>query len=325
MQHSSFQFDDFTDQIISAETILKSILGNLPDKHSTFFKSTTSILDILAEYKKEAVFTKHEDVREKFRKSIGFIDIIRKINIVHEHSDFYKLEKHLELLFTDSTYVQNFKSKSIDSTSNKVFELYAALSALQFVDGIEMDDPVTSSNGENPDIIVKYKGMRIGIACKCLHSQSFETYRDNFYKGQEQIDRSNVDWGFVFINLKNIIDNDLVWQIIDKDENGINYLIYENLNIPVMHNQVTLDRYYYNLGQYLGDFEYLTVKFENSKTFPISVNFIPLTFLSLNKGNEVVTYIRRLGLIPFLEVGDIKNIFYDFIEKFDKSISDITK
>ncbi|MCW7490988.1 hypothetical protein [Leptospira meyeri] len=161
-------------------------------------------------------YAENEDFRQTYSNIIGLHDIYTKISNVKTHRNYKDLKAHLNLL-SNSSIPQNKKSLVTDSGSNKIFELYIALSCMKISKEILLDDP-QNSQGDNPDIIFDFKNKKYGIACKALHSNKHQTLYNNLEKALDQIEKSASEIGLVIISLKNIINHEEYWPITNPEE-----------------------------------------------------------------------------------------------------------
>jgi len=104
-----------------------------------------------------------------------------------------------------------------DQASNKIFELLAGCFAMRCGTNVSLDDP-DHSRGDNPDVLATIRGRQWGIACKVLHSVNPKTILDNIVEGLRQIRTSTAETGFVFLNLKNVLDHAKYWPVQNSAE-----------------------------------------------------------------------------------------------------------
>lgn len=105
----------------------------------------------------------------------------------------------------------------MDQASDKLFELFVACLTLRCGTNVEVDDPVRS-NGSNPDVLATIGGRRWGFACKALRSLHPEAIIDHIRKGVDQIERSPAELGVVVFSLKEVLDHERYWGIVNPDE-----------------------------------------------------------------------------------------------------------
>ena len=156
-----------------------------------------------------------EDLRIAYRPAFGLHDLIRRIVRLQNHSDFPVLVEHLRLLNT-GTVAQNVAAPT-DQVAAKIFELLIGLLCLEIGTDTRVDGPV-HSYGDNPDILTRLNGRIWGFACKVLSGRSPKTMFDRLKEGIEQIETSPAEVGCVIINLKNQIDHDKTWPLLNADK-----------------------------------------------------------------------------------------------------------
>jgi len=156
-----------------------------------------------------------EDLRVSYRPALGLYDLVRRIVRLRDHPEFTVLVDHLRLLNT-GTIAQNILAAT-DQVAAKIFELLIGLICLEVGDQTVLDHPVTSY-GDNPDILTTIDGSRWGFACKVLSGQSPITVFDRIEEGIEQIEASPAEIGAVIVNLKNVIDHDRTWPLLNPAE-----------------------------------------------------------------------------------------------------------
>lgn len=149
------------------------------------------------------------DPRPVARAAMGFVDLAGKVVGIKDHSDFGQLIPHLEML-SKTTVLQNATSAVTDDAANKVIELYVACLAMTFGSAIALDHPV-SSKGDNPDVMLDFRGQRWALALKTLHSRTPRTIYDNIKKAADQVEASPATHGLVILNVKNLLDYDALW------------------------------------------------------------------------------------------------------------------
>lgn len=149
------------------------------------------------------------DARSVVSQAMGFVDLAGKVAAVENHVDFPQLLSHLKML-AGTTVVQNAPSVVTDGDANKVIELYIAALAMTAGSNISLDDP-NHSKGDNPDVMLDFRGKRWALALKTLHSRKPQTLFDNIKKASDQIEASAADHGLVVLNVKNELDYGALW------------------------------------------------------------------------------------------------------------------
>lgn len=159
---------------------------------------------------------------------IGLYELYKWIWSIKESKDFNILIPHLKMLsesairINSSTDMYNPVTKKQDDSTNKLIETIVAMFAIKIGSNVDLDDPVKSSAGLNPDIMFDYSGKKIAIACKTLTSDKPKTLFDNIKSAIKQIDRSSCDIGYIAINAMNILPH-----------NKIDSNIYSDIETPM--------------------------------------------------------------------------------------------
>jgi hypothetical protein len=176
-------------------------------KGSTAEGEALAMLEVLEMWKNPAL--RPTDPRPIARAAMGFVDLAGKVVGIKDHPDFDQLIPHLEML-SKTTVLQNAVSSVTDDAANKVIELYVACLAMSFGSKITLDHPV-NSKGDNPDVMLNFRGQRWALALKTLHSPKPRTIYDNIKKAADQIEASSAAHGLVILNVKNLLDYDALW------------------------------------------------------------------------------------------------------------------
>jgi hypothetical protein len=166
-----------------------------------------AMIDVLDMWKNPA--RRPTDPRPVARAAMGFVDLAGKVVGVKDRPDFGQLLPHLQML-SKTTVLQNAASPVTDDAANKVIELYVACLAMTFGSNIALDHPV-NSKGDNPDVMLDFRGQRWAVALKTLHSRKPRTIYDNIKKAADQIEASAATHGLVILNVKNLLDYDALW------------------------------------------------------------------------------------------------------------------
>lgn len=141
----------------------------------------------------------------------GLHELYKWIWSVKGCEEFSKLIPHLKML-SESAIRINSTTPMIspvtgkqDDKTNKLIETITAMYAIKIGTDVDIDDPIASSGGSNPDIIFSYQSKRIAFACKTLRGTSTSTVLDNLRSAAKQIDRAKCDAGYIAINAMNIL------------------------------------------------------------------------------------------------------------------------
>jgi hypothetical protein len=141
-------------------------------------------------------------LRADLQLAVGTLQIVRHVIRSRASTGFQQLVPHLKLL-SEGSVAQNVASDREDDVSNKILELLVACGLVDRVTDLELDDPVKSSGGRNPDVLCRFDGPTWGFACKAIHGDAPMTLFGNLEKGVNQIEASAAETGIVVFNFKN--------------------------------------------------------------------------------------------------------------------------
>ena len=187
--------------------------------------------DYLLSYEYFENYTKNPSTLQDDRGRSAFIGLYELYNWIWSVKDcveFEKLSEHLKLLVQCSPNINSYTSMYLDpkvtvktekrvqdDKSNKFVEAILGMFAVKIGTNVDLDDPMKSSGGENPDIIFDFRGNRISFACKTPRGESIETLIANFKSAAEQIERADCDYGFIVINAMNITNHKQINTVFD--------------------------------------------------------------------------------------------------------------
>lgn len=163
------------------------------------------------------------DVRDEFRDALAVYLVAKKTLASQGHADFGELVEHLKEM-TLGGIRQNQWTMILDQSAPKIFELLIALAAMRVGTGLRLDDPGKSSGGKNPDVIATIDGARWAFACKMLNTfdrgcpAKPKAYFANIRDGVRQINNADVDHGLVIVSIKNGIDHERAWPLLNPEE-----------------------------------------------------------------------------------------------------------
>lgn len=251
------------------------------------------LLDLISAFDRETPENPHFDLRPGSRVAVGLSDLAQKAVHVTDHPDFRQLCPHFALLLEESALLQNLRSDVTDAASNKLFELMIALSVMQFGRDVRLDHPDVS-RGDNPDVLALVRGAEWGFACKVPHTRQLRTYAGNVITAVDQIERSPAQHGLVLMNLKNLVDHDIMWPIVEQPDGTYLYKAWPDSDTA----DAALEAY---VGELLGDWEEafggddgVREIFDGKKAAPIVLNYVHLTVLVLRNERPVLTSLRRI-------------------------------
>lgn len=159
-----------------------------------------------------------DDVRPLVRPILGLWSLVNKTLRLYQKPGFEAFRAHFQML-TEGIVWQNERYVVRDQASDKIFELMFGLSVFEVCTTIEVDDPVNSSAGKNPDIIADIQGDRWGFACKVVSGDSAAALIQNLGKAIDQIEVSSATVGIPVINFRDLIPHDsLFWPMLNPFE-----------------------------------------------------------------------------------------------------------
>jgi hypothetical protein len=209
-----YSLEDASNRVINFQDLLRKH-GITISPNSELDRISYIVLEQYEKHKHPELRNSMVDIRPEIREALGLNDFIIKIIAVSGHPDFDKLVPHLRLL-NSSSIPQTTRSSVSDQGSNKLFELYLATLSLRCFEKVDIDSPERSL-GDNPDIMFDFNKKRWSFACKVMHTDNIKTLLDNVEKGVDQIERSRADTGIVVISLKNILEYDKLWPILNEE------------------------------------------------------------------------------------------------------------
>lgn len=211
------------------------------------------------------------------------------------HPDFIQLCPHFELLLTEEAQVvQTAWSPVTDPANNKLFELVIAMGVMQFGQNVEVDHPVRSSGGKNPDVLALVRGKRWAFACKAMHSANPLTYAGAVGKAVEQIDASDAAKGVVVVNLKNILDQDAFWPAYPSEDGIVRYGEWPSAEAADQALELHVTGLLTGWEEAIGGAAGLHELFDGSKAAPIILNYANVVCLVQRNGRPVLTTFRRI-------------------------------
>ena len=271
---------------------------------SDLYRIGFDVLEVYEKHKNPDLHDNNDDIREEMGRVMGFNNFIEKVSPLLDSEYVNGIKPHLELL-NKSSISQTIKAKVTDQGSNKLFELYIAALCYPEFDNIRLDSP-ENSKGDNPDIMFDYNGKCWSIACKVLHSPKTKSIFDNIEKAVEQIENSENDFGFVFISLKNIIDYDNFWQILNKKEfiqkkEEPLFASFTSVEIPVKILENYVLKIQTDLVNEIG-IDLIFELFKNKKAQPVIIFFLQAPTGIMKNGEPVFSLIGFLGMLRIFEL-----------------------
>jgi hypothetical protein len=156
------------------------------------------------------------DIRLERARLIGLSHITQLLRSREGKSSFDQIRPFL-CLFSKASHPSSVTANAPgpvgDTVGHHVFELLIACHALGMSEQVEVDHPFKQKKGRrNPDVVLRWRGRRWGLACKTIDSPQPRSYVTQVAKGARQIEECpDVDIGVVVVNLKNWMPVDLLW------------------------------------------------------------------------------------------------------------------
>lgn len=181
-----------------------------------------AMTSILLKHWDRALRNPGADVRQEFCDALAVQALVHNALGAAQRPGFAQLLEHLRQLAKGGVR-QNQWTSVLDRIAPKVFELLIALAAINIGTGLELDHPIESSHGTNPDVIVTINGQRWAFACKMLNTfapgapAKVRAYFDNIRDGVRQINNAMVDHGMIIISMKNVINHGRAWPLLNPE------------------------------------------------------------------------------------------------------------
>lgn len=136
----------------------------------------------------------------------GLGDLAFKINRAVASAGLDALRPHLQSM-VEGAVRMNAQSSVLDANANKNCELYVGCLALGAGLAVDLEDPVKSAGGTNPDVLLKFLEKDWSIAVKASQVFKPPTIFGAISGGVGQIERAQRP-GVVIVNVKNILDHE---------------------------------------------------------------------------------------------------------------------
>lgn len=168
--------------------------------------------------------------------------------------------------------------------------------AVKIGTNVDIDDPIASSGGANPDVIFSHNGKRIAVACKTLHSGSANAVRDNLKSAAKQIIRAECDFGYIAINSMNILPHEQLSQSV-----------FGNVEEPAD----ILSNFIIKLYGELKSNAIIELKeiFSNEKVRPIILTFIHSTTRISSSIGNLPTMLKKTCAVEMIDNASISEDF----------------
>lgn len=116
-----------------------------------------------------------DELRDDLQVAIGVGLLIRRLIECEGHPCFEQLLAHVRVLAATKRGSPSPAAHApvTDDAANKIVELSLGVASCRISRDVQLDDPVHSSGGANPDVLfVSGSGERWGIACKAVHGDA---------------------------------------------------------------------------------------------------------------------------------------------------------
>ena len=198
----------------------------------------------------------------------GLFELYKWIWSVKDCKEFYKLQDHLKLLVQASPRINSLTpmispvTNKQDDKTNKFVEAIVGMFAVKVGSNVDLDDPIKSSKGKNPDVIFDYKERRIAIACKTLRGDSPNAILDNLRSAARQIEQADrCDLGYIALNVMNILKHDKIQDGLYSEHLTPLAVVWEDINSIYKALRVNAEQEIFEV-------------FSGTKTKPIIITFV---------------------------------------------------
>lgn len=278
-----------------------------------------NVTNILEQHLNPKLRDNKTDIRPYFREFVGLQDLISKIVKSESNPNFSLLIQHLQTL-NNKNPLQNISTSVLNQDNDKIFELYLATLCLNLnPTDIKVDNP-KSSKGDNPDIISVFNNKKWGFGCKSLHSSNYKSIYDNVEKAVSQIENSESEIGIPVISIKNIIDHNSFWPIINEKDylNGEEPVFgsFIDLSYPLATLQKYVNDIYEELISNIGESQLLQL-FYNKKSVEGIFIFCSTTSAIASVNYPLVT---RLNIFHLVRFGNISSDVFSILNNLNHQL-----
>jgi len=314
-------FQEIQDTIFNFEELLTKH-GLTIDSNSELNKICINASTLQDVYSGKYSFDEYEELPEYLSEAMGLYDFASKLLSIEKKHSFDSFVPHLDLLNKGSV-PQNVRSKITDSSSNKLFELYLASLLIHIGEDIELDHP-QNAKGDNPDILITIKDRRWGFACKAVHSPKEKSIFQNIEKACKQIAASEAEVGIPVINMKNVIDHNALWPLLNESQvNSGEHPIWgtffdANDASKILQAYVLELREKYQTDEWATEFEIL---------FASKKNVLPAVVFVLQAGCSILMdgqpFPSKLNVMSILPFGKLDGADSDVIHNLNEMMQNI--
>lgn len=309
-----YKFDEAEKLVYEFESVLKNI--NIKIKiGSELERLCLNIIDINEKHIKPYLRKPHKDYRVHLREFVGLQDLMTKIVKAKNNQNFNRLLPHL-INLNKTNPLQNVETRVDNQNNNKTFELFIATLCLGInTTKISVDNP-DHSQGNNPDIIAKINGKQWGFGCKSLHSSNPKTIFDRIKEAVDQIEKSESETGIPVLNIKNIVNHNQFWPILNSQEfeNGADPVLgsFCDKSVAISMIKKEFDKIHQELVNCHSD-ENIKAIFKEKKSQPGCLIYFPTVISLLN----VPT---RLNLFSIMKFDDVSEECLTVMEKLNHQL-----
>jgi hypothetical protein len=284
----------------------RQVVDLIPQLERALGKLGISIKEMSDRWERDGDKPISEDRRADISRSAAMADLMTKIIAVEGHPEFPKLAPHLELMAGKKSFIQHYFTPKEDDAGNKTYELYVAAVAMLAGCPVDLDHPVHSAGGKNPDIITTFKNVRWGLACKVLNAPEPRGYRNHLLKGIEQIELAEnkqgpVHRGVVLFNLKNVVPYDAVWPILKDEITGtLDYRYFNSAEEPQeIATSWAKQSFYDPVIDEFGGQKDVDEVFKGKKAVPVTLNFVPVITGCMDHGHRTFAKLNIYKKLTF--------------------------
>lgn len=313
MNKDSYSFSKAQDDFEKFETLLRT-KGIPVVPNSDLERLGLSVYDLLFRHEHPEIQNSNDDIRPFVREALGLNDLVGKVLKIKGNPSFGSLLDHFRLLNKGNPQ-QNAVTLVTDQASNKLFELLIACALMVHSDEVSLAHP-DLENTDNPDVLARFGKALFGFACKVPHSPNGKTLFGNVRKAVEQINRSKADVGVVIMNLKNLLNHDDLWPILNETEwkNGAEPLFSGYLDSDDATNKLRseVDQIVESIASEISK-EDLVETFFGGKALPAIVFYVPTVVGTVVGGRPQLTSLGFLNMYEFGEIGADERIVLELL------------